>query len=95
MGCIITVIGAIVPRVLVLVGWNNDPTGWASAFGSPVWPVLGFLFLPWTTFTWALFQSGGFEGLELLWLGLAVVADLGTWGGSVFGNRERVSNFRY
>ena len=95
MGCIIFLIGAVVPRVLVLVGWNNDPTGWQAAFGSPIWPVLGFLVLPWTTFVFAIFQSGGFEGLEWLWLILAFVADVGTWGGGALGNRERVSSFRY
>ena len=96
LGCIIFLLGAVVPRVLVLAAWHNDQAAWQAAFGSPIWPVLGFLLLPWTTFAFVLMQAGGgIEGLEWLWLLLAVVADVGTWGGGALGNRERVSTFKY
>jgi hypothetical protein len=93
MGCVITVLAAIVPRLLLLASWANDQAGWASAFGSPLWPVLGFLFVPWTTFFFALFAPGGFGVLSIVLLLVAVLVDVGTWGGGVFGNRKRVSSY--
>jgi hypothetical protein len=94
MGCVITLIGVIVPRLLILAGWAGDPARWGSAFGSPIWPILGFLFVPWTTFFFVLFEPNGFGVFELVVLVCAVLADVGTWGGGLFGNRKRISNFR-
>jgi len=93
MGCIIGVLAAVVPRVLVLVGWYNDQAAWNASFGSPIWLLLGFLFVPWTTFFFALFAPSGFDGLSIVVLIVALLVDVATWGGGLFGNRGRVSNF--
>lgn len=93
MGCVITVLAAIVPRVLLLASWYNDQAGWASTFGSQFWPVLGFLFVPWTTFLFAIFAPDGFGGFSIIVLILAVLVDVGTWGGGLFGNRRHVSSY--
>jgi hypothetical protein len=95
MGCIVAVLAAVVPRVLVLLGWYNDQAAWNDAFGSPVWLLLGFLFVPWTTFFFALFAPSGFGGLSLVVLLVALVVDVATWGGGVLGSRKQVSSFRY
>ncbi len=93
MGCIITALAAIVPRVLVLAGWFNDQAAWNNSFGSPIWLLLGWIFVPWTTFFFALFAPTGFGGLSIVVLILAVLVDVGTWGGGLFGNRKRVSSY--
>jgi hypothetical protein len=57
-------------------------------------PALGFLFLPWTTLMYVLLWSTG--GLSLVgWVivGLGFLADLGTYGGGAFGNKEKVSSY--
>jgi hypothetical protein len=95
VGCIIAVLAAVVPRVLVLAGWYNDQAAWNASFGSPIWLLLGFLFVPWTTFFFALFAPTGFDLLSILVLICALVVDVGTWGGGLFGNRKQISNFRY
>ena len=92
MGCILTALAAIVPRVLVLAGWFNDQAAWNRSFGSPIWLLLGWIFVPWTTFFFALFAPTGFGGLSIVVLILAVLVDVGTWGGGLFGNRHRVSS---
>ncbi len=93
MGCVITVVGMLFPRLLILVGWLNDPATWGSAFDSQIWPVLGFLFLPWTTFLFVMFSAGGFDAFRYFILVCAVLGDLGTWGGGIFGNRKRVDSY--
>ncbi len=94
MGCMTGIVGMLIPRVLILFGWVNDPSGWGAAFSSQLWPILGFIFMPWTTFFFALFAAGGFDVIRLLVMLVAVVADLATWGIGGFAARKPVSNFR-
>ena len=39
---------------------------------------------------YVLVAPGGVIGLDWLWLGLAVAADLAMYGGGGYGNRDRV-----
>lgn len=88
--------GLILPRVLVAFWWFTDPTRWTAVFGSsPLVPALGFLFLPWTTLMCVLFWNST-TGLDLvgwIFVGLAFLGDIGTYGGGFFGNREKVSSY--
>ena len=93
MGCAVTVFGMLLPRLLILASWLNDPKLWGSTFSSQAWPVLGFLFLPWTTFFFVLFAAGGFDGIRILIMIFAVLGDIGTWGGGIFGNRKHVESY--
>jgi len=94
MGCLVAVFGFILPRFLLLVGWSNDPTFWNSVFGSQLWLGVGFLALPWTTFIYGLTERNGLTPLNILFILLAVVLDIGTWGGGILGTRRQTSNFR-
>ena len=56
------------------------------AYGSWLWPLLGFLFLPLTTVTFAfavnsLGNAGSVSPVGWLLTGLALLADLGLLGG--------------
>jgi Na+/melibiose symporter-like transporter len=86
--CIVAVAALIGPRVAIVLWWLFDPARWALAFGGAwIVPVLGFFFLPWTTLVIAfLAPFGGIAGLGLLWVLLAVIVDLGAYGG---GYRSR------
>jgi hypothetical protein len=46
-------------------------------------PLLGFLFLPWTTIAWAIAQNdfGGTSGIGLLVIALGFIGDIGILGG--------------
>ena len=58
-------------------------------------PALGFLFLPWTTIMYVLFWTvGGLDFFGWLFVALAFVLDIGTYGGGAYGNRDRIPNYR-
>ena len=57
---ILTLLG---PRALVFFWWILEPARWAATFQSAFIPVIGFLFLPWTTIMYVLVFPGGIEGL--------------------------------
>ena len=88
------IFGAILPRFALLAGWANDQTYWAGLFGSPVWFLGGFLFFPWTTLIYGFAQVNGLSLLNIIFLGFALLIDLGTWGIGFFASREQVSAYR-
>lgn len=90
MCCLLTVLVLIGPRAAVIVWWLAQPARWQAAFTSFLVPLLGFLFLPWLTLMYVLVAPGGVVGLDWLWLGLALVADIGSYGGGAHGNSRRV-----
>ena len=85
--CCIVAIGALIgPRVAIIAWWLLDPARWALVFSSVLLPVLGFLLLPWTTLVYVLLAPGGIDTLGLIFLIVAVIVDLGAYGG---GYRSR------
>jgi hypothetical protein len=88
------IFGAILPRFVLLVGWANDQASWGSVFGSSVWLLVGFLFLPWTTLIYGLVQQNGLSLLDWIFIGCALLIDLGTWGVGALAGRKQVSSYR-
>ena len=88
------IFGALLPRFVLLVAWSNDSTYWSSLFGAPVWFLGGFLFFPWTTLIYGFAQANGMSLLNWIFVGAALLIDLGTWGIGVFASRQQVSNYR-
>jgi hypothetical protein len=37
--------------------------------------------------------GGGIVGFDWVWLGLALVADLASYGGGAYGNRDRIPGY--
>lgn len=85
---VMSVLGAVVSRLLLLAGWANAQAYWEGLFGSPIWLVFGFLFFPWTTFMYGFVAPNGMSLLNWVFLVLAFVVDLGTWGIGVLGARR-------
>jgi hypothetical protein len=71
------------PRLGILAWWIfSDLLG--RAYGSWVVPVLGFLFLPWTTIAYAMmwgFSSDRVSGVEWLVVAFALWLDVATYIG--------------
>ena len=85
--CCIVAIGALIgPRVAIVAWWLLDPARWALAFSSALLPILGFILLPWTTLVYVWVAPGGIGTLGLIFLVLAVIVDVGAYGG---GYRSR------
>ena len=88
------IFGAILPRFVLLVAWANDQTYWSSLLGAPVWLLGGFLFFPWTTLIYGFVSPNGLTILNIVFLVLAFLTDLGTWGVGVFATRRQVDTYR-
>jgi hypothetical protein len=55
--------------------------------------LLGFLFLPWTTLMYVSVAPLGVVGFDWFWIALAVVADIVTYTGGAYGNRDRIRSY--
>jgi hypothetical protein len=83
-------IAMLMPRVamvliLILTHWFQQ------AFHSALWPVLGFLFMPYTTLAYMAAQINAGE-LRGWWMALfiaAILIDAGHWGGGSHAARHR------
>lgn len=82
MGCLLAIFAGLFPRVGFACLWifTNDVD---QAYDSFIVPLLGLIFLPLTALVYALAWSpvGGVEGIEWLWVALAFVLDLSSYGG--------------
>ncbi len=90
MCCMLTTLFLIGPRAAILVWWLLDMARWESAFNSFWVPLLGFIFLPWTTLMFVIVApTGDLVGFDWVWLALAFVLDIAMYSGSAYGNRNR------
>ena len=95
MCCFITSLFLLGPRFAALIWWLINPFRFSAAFSSVIWPILGIIFLPWTTLMYLIVWSPatGIVGLDWLWLGIAVVTDIGSYAGGGYGNRNRIPGY--
>jgi hypothetical protein len=96
MGCLFAIFAGCFPRVATLLIWLARPSLFDAAFsGSWLWPVLGIIFLPFTTLMYVLVwtPSLGVHGWGWFWLALAVLLDLSHWAGAGYANRDRVPGY--
>ena len=73
MGCIIVVLALSFPRAFLLFSWvmSNWPD---QAFEGWFWPLLGFIFMPYTTIVYmgvVIINNGN---ISAFWFGLTIVA---------------------
>ena len=92
MGCLFVLLAAFAPRLVVLFAWIARPSYFDSVFDSWIWPLLGLIFLPFTTLMWLLLGAPplGVHGWDWLWIALAVVLDLSHYA-NTYGQRDTVS----
>lgn len=95
MCCLFAILAMLGPRAAAFVWWLVEPVRWGLAFDSFLVAAFGFLFFPLTTLMYVILFTGGIDGIEWLWMGLAFALDLGTTFGGGFGNRGRFSGGAY
>ncbi len=93
MCCLFTVLVFLGPRAVILLWSIADPTRWAVTFPELIWSLLGFLFLPWLTLMYVIVYPGGIEGFDWVWLGLALLADIASYSGGAYGNRNSIPGY--
>jgi hypothetical protein len=81
------------PRIAGALWWLFQPLRWQSAFAEWtslwwIWPVLGLIFLPWTTIMYVIVAPGGVIGWDWLWLGLMLFSDIASYAGGA--GRKRI-----
>ena len=93
-GCL-TAFTAGFSRIILLMYWISRPVQWNAAFSTIIIPCLGFLFLPFTTlmYVWLVQGVGGIQGIDWLWLGLAVFCDIASLGSAGYANRNRMPGY--
>ena len=84
MPCFLLLAMLLFPRVVLLLMWFFSTYLQRAFHGGLVLPVLGFIFLPLTTivYAWELNSGMPTAGINLLWLLIAVIIDLGGLGGA-------------
>ncbi len=91
MCCLFTTIMFLGPRFGVMIWWLINPLRFNLIFDTYIFPLLGILFLPWTTLMYIGIAPGGILGFDWIWLGLALLVDLSSYGGGAYGNRKKIS----
>ncbi len=89
MGCCLIMLAlAGLPRIASIFWWLVDPFRFVELFPNWIVPVLGILFLPWTTLAYVFI--GDSPGLfEWFILGFAFIIDISTYGGGGAARRRR------
>lgn len=95
MCCFLLVLFVFGSRIAGILFWLFRPGMWNLAFsGWPIiwwlWPILGLIFLPFTTIMYVLIALDGVTGFDWVWLILAVLIDLMGHGIGGYGNRDRI-----
>ncbi|MGA3018744.1 MAG: hypothetical protein ABSF62_16610 [Bryobacteraceae bacterium] len=91
MPCFLLLILLLFPRVALVLMWIYSTYLQRAFHGGLVLPVLGFIFLPLTTivYAWELNSGMPMAGINLLWLLIAVIIDLGGLGGGAHRQSRR------
>jgi hypothetical protein len=93
MCCVVTSLFLLGPRAAIVIWWLLQPLRWQATFSTFLLPLLGFLFLPWTTLAYVVVAPGGVVGGKWLLLALGLLADVAGYAGGGYGNRGRVRSY--
>lgn len=91
MPCCLLAVILFFPRVALALMWIFSTYLQRAFHGGLVLPILGFIFLPLTTIVYAWEINSGMPtaGINLVWLLLAVIIDLGGLGGGAHRGSRR------
>lgn len=96
MGCLFLLMAGVFPRIADIILWIARPVMFTAPFGGNwLWPVLGIIFLPFTTLFYVFMWTPGIglTGWDWLWIALAVFMDVSHIVGSYRTNRERIPGY--
>jgi hypothetical protein len=84
---------ALAPRLVLILAWIFSPR-WSVAFNNWIWPLLGIIFLPYTTIMYLLSYTPGvgITGWDWMWILMGVLLDVWKWT-AVAQNRKQVPGY--
>ena len=90
-GCLTAFVSSF-SRIMLLMVWIARPAMMNATFSTFILPCLGFMVLPFTTLMYVFLKQGvgTIQGLDWLWLFLAVILDLASVAGAGAANRNRI-----
>jgi hypothetical protein len=92
VGCLVVIVAGFFPRAALVIVWiATDLVD--RAFSTWVIPLLGLIFLPFTTLVYALAWAPGVHlgNGRWIWVAIAFVIELMGYAGSARTNRERMA----
>ena len=91
MPCLFLIVLLMFPRVVLALMWFFSTYLQHAFKDGLLLPVLGFIFLPLTTLVYAWEINSGMPtaGINLVWLLIAVIIDLGGLGGGAHRQSRR------
>jgi hypothetical protein len=96
LGCLLAFSIAVAPRAVLVLAWLFGDRWDMIWQGEWMWPLLGTLFLPFTTImymlAWVPAAPGGghIEGWDWMWILLGLVLDISKWFG-LWGNKNKAA----
>jgi hypothetical protein len=81
MGCLLAIFAGMFPRFALVIFWIARPERMDATFTSALWPILGIIFLPFTTLMYVLLYLPGIgvTGSDWWWIALALFLDVSHW----------------
>ena len=94
MCCMYTTLVLFGPRLGILVWWLINPARFDLAFDDRwLLTLLAWLFIPWTVLMYLIVFPGGIQGFDWVWLILGIIADVASYSGSFYGNRNTIPGY--
>ena len=92
-GCLLAIAAGLAPRLVLIIMWVVGPRI-SNTFDTFILPLLGLIFLPYTTIMYVLVYSPvtGVVGWDWLWIGLGVWMDVLKWA-RIAENRKNISGY--
>jgi hypothetical protein len=95
-GCLLAFTAALAPRLVLILAWIFSDR-WDAVWGGDIlMPLLGVIFLPYTTIMYLLAWSpslaggGGIEGWDWMWILLGLLLDIWKWS-QMWQNRKEAA----
>jgi hypothetical protein len=96
MPCLFALVAGMFPRIGTVIFWLARPTMFSAAFnGSWLWPILGIIFLPFTTLMYVILWSPGvgLSGWDIVWIVMAVFLDITHASSTAYQHRNQIPGY--
>jgi hypothetical protein len=92
-GCLLAFGLAVAPRLVLILAWIFS-VRWDMVWkGVWFWPLMGIIFLPYTTVMYMLtWSQAGIQGWDWMWIILGLFLDLAKWA-QIANTRENIPGY--